>query len=271
MMSVITSVCTNPLREFLANRSETIWTGYGASYAMASAIACTLRLLGYNARELRPSKAPRGQNTAFVSQSGNGISDVGFVIAGCSTKNLWNQPSLLVDDTDIGVAWFPVIFQKRTLFKISELLGIEHKDISARSICSAPVLLVLDDYTDQIQLLINAAKHKLCSIQLCAVSIDDFAHGPHVCALGESEVCIVKTREDSKPFLIKKWLNDHHRPVDILDINPAPEATPLTLYTVALNAITAHAQARNINLAQSRIAPEDDKLRKIVSSVRNFL
>jgi len=164
------------------------------------------------------------------------------------------------------VEWFPATFQKRALVKISESLGIEHADISVRGVSSGPIWLVFDDYADQIQLLVSAAKYKLRSLRFFAVSIDDFAHGPHARTLGEGGVHTIKTKPAREPSLIVKWLQDHQQPAKIMDINLTPEAVPLALYAVALNAIIAHAKACGIDLAQSRITPADDELRKIMSS-----
>ena len=271
-MHKATKLPENALGKFLAHNGETIWTGYGASYAMAATIAATVQRIARKSRVLRPNEIVERQHTAVVSQSCITSGDLpGFVVTGRNAAHKAGERSLLVDDTDIGQEWFPATFQNRALTAVGEALGIKHTNCYSCGVSAEPVCLVFDDCIDQIQWLFSAAQNKLHSLRMSAVSVDDFAHGAHALALREGEVVLVRTspKAGEKIDLIAKWLRQRCRPVEILDINAASEELPLTLHAVALDAIVSHAKARGINIVQSCIKPEDDELRHSLAAGRS--
>ena len=263
MPSVLSeSLIHNALRAFLAKHSETIWTGYGASYAMAATIALAAQRLGYNARAKHPSEIIGGQNVAVVSRSYDFPGRVfGFVIAGCAAESRIKSGALLVKDDDIGGEWFPAVFQKRALTAIGKALDIQHTEVHAGDMSQKSTWFVCDDCADQIQLLAATAHHKLPALQFFAVSVDDFAHGPHARILREGGVCLVKTKPSGKIDSIAEWLRERHCPVNVIDMPFPSTVLPLAIHSAALSAITVHAKMRGVDLSQIRVNPADDELR----------
>lgn len=258
--------CTE-FRNFLASNRTTVWTGYGASYALAATISMTLHRMGFDAKVCRPSELPPGNNTVLVSQSCNAAGNAfGFSIAGTSAVEKVKWPCLLVNDSDIGQEWFPIKFQARVLTEVSRMLQLPYTPVRVPGNPAKPLYLILDDCADLLQLLVISACHKCSDLRLAAVPIDDFAHGAHVSTLRSGAVCVLASRLTHRHNSIASWLREHHRPVHIVELNSeSPASWPLLLHATVLNVVAAHAGARGVNLSQRRISPADDTLRDILS------
>ena len=250
-------------REFLANNRKTIWTGYGASYALAATISTTLQRMGLDIELRRPREIVHGYNAVLVSQSGTAeLTNFGFVLAGSSAIQNATTPSLLVNDSDFAQEWFPITFQARAVTTVSEILQLTYPNIQIGEPSQESICLILDDCADLLQLLISSASHKCPDLRLLTVPIDDFAHGAHVGTLHDGEAYIVTTKLTRQHILIAEWLRERDRPVQIFEPHVEfPASWPLLLHTMVLKVIAAHAKARGIDLSRRRIAAVDDGLR----------
>jgi hypothetical protein len=265
-----TGAASPALRSFLDEDGEGVWTGFGASYALAAAVVGTLQRLGFGALLRRPRAAGSGKSVALVSRACRvGGETFGLVIGGTEACNRVSGPCLAILDGDIGNEWFPSKFHARALgavaaqFGVSSLPLLPLQDLDC--ISARPLLVVTDDCADEAQLLTTSAWQKFRDLRIHAVPLEDFPHGPHSHVVSGAAVVLIRTSDSVAVDSVVAWLTERNVPMSVADLRVPEWLRPLAIQAWALKIIEAHAVARGIDLASPQLSLADDGLRDTIA------
>jgi hypothetical protein len=227
-------------------RGALVWTGRGASLALADVVSTTIRAVGGEACCVPPEEAHGA--VAWVSRSGQHERIVDALL----TEKPGPGPRILVAAEECQDAWFPAGWQRAALESLAGALGEQLPDLAAPK----PGILVVPAGVRAINTLLDAAANKLGTRPWIATTPGDFGHG-----------ALARVAVDRTPVLIlgkspeiEAWAR-HHARVTVESV-PLPSSNlpaALLAYSWALAGVAELASTASRPFAQHldtlRMAP----------------
>lgn len=266
------SQCTShesALQRAFRELSGTLWTGRGASYAVASAIATTLRRSGRESQALPPEELD-GRSVCVVSRSGNPpCSSVAFLISESRGQNTSPEMSLEVPDCQSPLeCWLPLDWVEAASRATAAHLG-SHFEVQNQFPDSAgrsTIVLVPQDAEPLVKLL-AAVQAKVGGLGLAVTSWGELGHGWHAQLADQPArwraIELLAAGETSPPAL-KAWRDKHalgtawHSSIIIAAESWVSPLARLAAFARIIGAVMVEA---GIDYQKSKCCPEADWLR----------
>ena len=250
-----------------------IWTGHGASFALAQIFAAALEDLGCASRAL-PISQCGGAEVCLVSQTAR---DPGLTVSLLVTQperssNWTSAPRLEVPHSG-QPEWLPLSFMREALrafglaLRVPPWSGLRAPQGEPRS-----EILVVERHVEPLRSLADAARHKLEGLPLEVVSCDELGHGLHARLWRRPEAYRVRLLRQTEGVPgwtepVRKWCEQVGTSLVEMKLGTSAEertgAQPLEAFDHGLALIEALCMAHGINWQESQVPAEADWLRDV--------
>lgn len=170
------------LAEALRSGRQLLWTGHGASFALALALAEVLEERGASSQAL-PASRVRGRETCVVSQSARdlGVRTVLLVTESERVPSWTSAPRLEVPGgKGEPPEWLPLSFLRRALETARAALALPPWSRPAPPVLApGSEVIVLARQAGPLRALVDAARGKLEELPLHGLAYDELGHGLH--------------------------------------------------------------------------------------------
>lgn len=266
------------LADAIRNREPLLWTGHGASFALAQAFAEALDEMGCASQAI-PVHRARGKAACFVSQSGDirGAIPRLFVTASEDRASWPRVPRMLVPvEHGDRSAWLPMPF-------LRSAVGIARRALRLPSWphpvpCSVErgkTVVVVTRQPGPLAALLYAARSKLEQIDIEAVACDELGHGFHTRIWqrpAAHHVVLLRAKCDDLVHFdaVRRFCIDAKVSFEETSLGGAPGsgAGPLEVLDHGLALVEAFCRARNIDWRRRPIPESADWLRSISTEAR---
>jgi hypothetical protein len=273
-----TAIATDWLDSARRARKYLLWTGRGASFALAGAFAASLRAGGARAVAVDPSEICERDGAGklcIVSRSGRCPSNADLIVA---EEGVSVPPGTLalrvVDPEGAADDWFPGSYLRAAIRTFARAARVGHLVVPQLDLLQREYVvdaLVLPWDAGHTAALLDAAAKKLGNLRLVAVSVDEFGHGFHsrlqscpdryvVHALLDNEAC-------PRFAKLEAWCRDVGVDVRRLGLGAEagrPPARPLESLLLGLAAVESRCAAIGIDPSRQPLPASLDRLRQDV-------
>lgn len=251
--------------------SPLLWTGQGASYALAQAFAESVEELGCPSDAI-PVYRARGKEACVISQAGR---DLGvrplLLVTGAERGPLSSAaPRLLVCSSHGALPeWLPLSFLRSALSAARAVLKLPPwPRPRPPAVDQGSELIVVAPKAGPLCTLVEAARRKLEDLALEAVSFDELGHGLHARLYRRPEayrVVLLSSGDDELGLqsAARRWCADVGVAVEVLPMTAAAGsgARPLEMLDHGLTILETLCDARRIDWRTVRIPTAADWLR----------
>jgi hypothetical protein len=250
-----------------------IWTGHGASFALAQVFAAALEELGCASRALPVSQCG-GAEVCLVSQTARDPAlTVALLVTQRERKSIWTSAPRL-EVPHLGQSeWLPLSFMREALRAFGLALGVPPWPSLTVPHCEPrSEILVVERYVEPLRSLVGAARHKLEGLPLEVVSSDELGHGLHARLWRRPEahrVRLLRQTEGEQRWIepVRKWCEQVGTALVEMKLGTSAEkrtgAQPLEVFEHGLALVEALCLAHGINWQESQVPAEADWLRDV--------
>ncbi|MBN1203453.1 MAG: hypothetical protein JXB05_00830 [Myxococcaceae bacterium] len=261
------------LAESVREKRRLIWTGHGASFALAQVFAAVLEEQGCPTLSL-PLSQCGGAEVCLVSQSARdpGI-PVALLITEAGRKPDWTSvPRLEVPHLG-QLEWLPLSFMREALRVFGLALGVPARPVSwvpQREPRSE--ILVVEQYVEPLRALVGAARHKLEGFPLEVASCDELGHGLHARLWRRPGAYRVRLlclpgAEQGRMDAVRKWCEQAGTSLVEMRLATSTEeeagTRPLEVFEQSLALIAELCVAHGIDWRERQVPAEADWLRDV--------
>jgi hypothetical protein len=257
-----------------------LWTGHGASFALARAFAESIELLGGRAHALAPEDCHgRHERVCLVSQSARdpGL-DVWLLVTAATGAPSWTAAPRFVIPLERAESseWMPLSFQRRALeafrgaFALSPWDRAFTPDADTRS-----HVLLTRRHVAPLRALFEAARWKLDDPGLEAVSFDELGHGLHARLWRHPDryrlrLLVPPGARAAVLTSVERWCAEFGVAWEEASLRSGADdaALPLELFDHGLAALQAACTARDIDWRLSPLPASADWLRETTAGRR---
>jgi hypothetical protein len=240
-----------------------LWTGIGASLAIARAAAATFMQLGRPATAALPD-APHGRMVhVHVSRSAAmpmGLQPDLLLCEAGARGNPW-APRLEVPAGVDPHAWVPLDWVEAAALRLREELELtpwRPEELVLPPLDRHELLMVTDAGSEALQSLSGSVRAKVPELDLSATATSELGHGWHARLARRGGTVLYLG--DSLPQAVAGWIAEHAPTVQIITF-PCP-VDPLATLALSARLLATLGRQAGLDLRTARVTPEADWLRR---------
>lgn len=241
-----------------------LFTGHGASFAVAKAAAATLLQLGRFATAAPPDAPHPRMVQVHISRSASlpeRLPPDLLVTESGSRPIPWLARMEVPAAGDPG-AWVPLQWVVSAACSLREHLGLDPWRPELRRLPPLPrdgVVVLTDHASDAVQSLLGSVAAKVPELRLGATDCGELGHGPHAQLVARGGTLL--RLGGALPEEVAGWLQAHAPAVRVLEL-PGP-SDPLAMVAATAHLLQTLADATGLDLTTPRVAAEADMLRHL--------